>query len=323
MEAGVGHCTDGYNCRTISPVVECDRINAVGGLLGVLRFGYVALGVHLTRYILIFKLKLEGTMFQQLKAVIHVAAVLSVMAVSGIAVANPVSGQGTWESTLKGRDLNHDGINDAYYDTDLNVTWLADAYADGPPPGMPIGRPILFWSEAREWVRDLNVYGVTGWRLPSVVNDPMATDIGYRHCPVETLDGSSHGLCGFNSDPGQSELAHMFYVTLGNKALIAVDGAPQLGAGLTNTGWFNDLQPTHYWSGTKHEPGRFVWAFDTDSGLQNVTDPFGGFRSGVWAIHDGDIAAVPEPEALALLASGGLVAWMLRRRSSRALPATA
>lgn len=254
-------------------------------------------------------------MFQHLRGVMHMVAVVSTFAVSGVVVAAPVSGQGTWESTLKGRDINHDGVFDAYYDTSLNVTWLSDAYADGPPPGLPPGRPILFWSEAREWVQELNVFGVAGWRLPTVVNDPMATDIGFRNCPVETLDGSSHGLCGFNSDPSQSELAHMFYVTLGNKALIGADGSPQVDAGLVNTGVFSDLQPTQYWTGTRHDPGKFVWSFNTDSGLQNVSDPFGGFRSGVWAVKDGDIAAVPEPESLVLLSSGAVVAWMMRRRS--------
>jgi hypothetical protein len=36
----------------------------------------------------------------------------------------PISGQGTWETTLQNRDLNGDGIADAFYDTQLNVTWL-------------------------------------------------------------------------------------------------------------------------------------------------------------------------------------------------------
>jgi hypothetical protein len=41
--------------------------------------------------------------------------------------ATPVSGQGTWESTLIGRDLDGDlGTAEAYYDTLLDITWLAD-----------------------------------------------------------------------------------------------------------------------------------------------------------------------------------------------------
>ena len=44
------------------------------------------------------------------------------------AQAAPVSGQGTWETTLQGRDLDGDlSTAEAYYDITLDVTWLADA----------------------------------------------------------------------------------------------------------------------------------------------------------------------------------------------------
>ena len=47
---------------------------------------------------------------------------------TGESSAGPISGQGTWESTLHGRDL--DGFVDtfeAYYDSELNITWFAQA----------------------------------------------------------------------------------------------------------------------------------------------------------------------------------------------------
>lgn len=41
-----------------------------------------------------------------------------------------VPGQGTWKSTLKARDLDGDSsTGEAYYDTTLDITWLADANA--------------------------------------------------------------------------------------------------------------------------------------------------------------------------------------------------
>ena len=63
------------------------------------------------------------------------AAVLAAGCVS--AQAAPVLGQGTWEAKLKGRDANGNEVpllvsgapNPALkfvYDTDLNLTWLAD-----------------------------------------------------------------------------------------------------------------------------------------------------------------------------------------------------
>ena len=41
-----------------------------------------------------------------------------------------VSGLGTWATTLLGRDLDGDLTNgfEAYYDTVLDITWLADAH---------------------------------------------------------------------------------------------------------------------------------------------------------------------------------------------------
>ena len=43
-----------------------------------------------------------------------------------------VSGQGTWETTLQGRDLDGNAATfEAYYDTVLDITWLADANAAG------------------------------------------------------------------------------------------------------------------------------------------------------------------------------------------------
>lgn len=253
-------------------------------------------------------------MLKQPRQMIHFAAVGLALSLSGPVMAGPVIGQGTWETTLQARDVNHDGIQDAYYDTSLNVTWLADAFADGPPPGHLPGRPILFLSEAETWAATLNVFGVTGWRLPKAIDDPKATGIGTRSCPPETLDGTSHGLCGYNSDPTQSELVHMYYVTLGNKAPLGPDGTPQAGAGLTNTGPFEQLLPKAYWTNTQHNPGDFVWTFRMDIGQQNVSDPVGGLSLGTWAVHDGDIAAVPEPESLAMIGAGMLTLLALRRR---------
>lgn len=58
---------------------------------------------------------------------------------------------------LQGRDLNGDSFVDALYDTNLNVTWLRNANANG----------LMTWSNAQTWVNSLSVHGVTGWRLPA------------------------------------------------------------------------------------------------------------------------------------------------------------
>lgn len=256
-------------------------------------------------------------MFQHLRHAVQFAILAFGAAwVSGVHAA-AIPGQGSWESTLQARDLDHDGITDAYYDTSLNITWLSDAYADGPPAGFPPGRPLRFWSEADEWAHTLKVGGVDGWRLPSVINDPAAVTLSGRSCagPI-SYSGS---LCGFNSDTSQSELAHLFYVTLGNQAIFDSTGVFQSAGGLTNTGPFSDLRSSWYWTGTHDSPGDFVWMFAMNSGAQFVTDPFDGIAYGAWAVHDGDVAAVPEAETLSLAASGLAVVAMgvvLRRRKS-------
>ena len=59
------------------------------------------------------------------------AALLAALICAGTAQAVPVSGQGTWETTLQARDINGDMIVDAYYDSTLNLTWLANWNANG------------------------------------------------------------------------------------------------------------------------------------------------------------------------------------------------
>ena len=62
----------------------------------------------------------------------------------------------------------------------------------------------------------------------------------------------------FNSDVSRSELAHMYYVTLANKAPLAIDGTLQAGAGLVNSGPFADLRDSIYWTGVHHQGGGYV-----------------------------------------------------------------
>lgn len=61
----------------------------------------------------------------------YLPGVMSVCALSFALYAEvhaiPVSGQGTWETTLQGRDLDGNAATfEAYYDTVLDITWLAD-----------------------------------------------------------------------------------------------------------------------------------------------------------------------------------------------------
>ena len=232
-----------------------------------------------------------------------------VLGASTLAQAAAVSGQGTWETTLQGRDLDGNVTTfEAYYDTALNITWLADANyaqtsgydADG----------LMDWSTANAWAAGLNPYGsgVTGWRLPTV------TDTGASGCDF-AYTGTD---CGYNVNTATGEMAHMFYTTLGNKAYYDTSGVgPQAGWGLTNTGLFSNVQSSSYWSGTEYAPDTSIaWHFAFNDGSQDPVSKVVGAYA--WAVRPGDVAAVPVPAAAWLFGSGLLgllgVARARRRR---------
>lgn len=245
---------------------------------------------------------------------------LSLLTTAGVAHAALVTGQGTWETTLKARDINGkavalDSASAAFfYDTTLNITWLANMNANGR----------MDWATAVAWADSLTMGGFDDWRLPTIgpvngtdhqtdLSNNGTTDFGYAKT------GTGWGRA--------SEWGHLFYVTLGNLGFCAPnDGSPagcaeQAGWGLANTAYFRNMQSFDYWSGTEFEsPGSgFAWGFNTYNGGQffNPTR----FRVYAVAVRSGDVAApVPEPQtlALALLALGATVVARRRRPASRA-----
>ena len=154
-------------------------------------------------------------------------------------MASVVPGQGTWATTLQARDLTGDGVADAFYDTVLDITWLRDANVDG----------AAYVPVAAYWVNNLVVGGVAGWRLPRMV----ITDLG-----CFTINLYAGGTdCGFNvrtknGSEVYSEMAHLWYVTLGNRSYYASETgvADQPGWEVINTGDFQNLQTqagARYW----------------------------------------------------------------------------
>ena len=128
-----------------------------------------------------------------------------------LAHATAVPGQGSWETTLLPRDLDgNPSTIEAYYDTVLNITWLADANA--------AGSSTMNWYSAIAWAAGLNINGITGWRLP-VVNPIDGTtaddqDISYIGTEDRGYNDSAPGTLYAGSTA--SEMAYMFYNTLGN-----------------------------------------------------------------------------------------------------------
>ena len=215
----------------------------------------------------------------------------------------------TAHAALQGRDLNGSaGSFEAYYDTDLNITWLADANVNGP----------MTWATANTWAANLSFYNpltnqtIDDWRLPTT------TDTGAPGCDF-AYSGTD---CGYNVDTASSEMAHLYFTELGNLSYYTTTGADSgafaggsnPNSTLDNVGPFTNFQSDGYWSGTEYAPNRSdAWHFNTGYGYQG-----GGDKTNIFyalAVRPGDVAAVPEAQTYALMLAGlGLIGWRARRR---------
>jgi hypothetical protein len=194
---------------------------------------------------------------------------------------------------------------EAYYDTTLDITWLADANYAQTSGFDADGRMI--WADANAWAAGLNVNGTS---LDTTFRSNNATtDTGYA---------DADGWVDSSGTP-VSEMGHMYYVTLGNLGFCTPNDAipsscnQQTGFGLTNTGTFSNVQSNFYWS----EPALgsiFAWRFGFYDGDQSWD--LQGVSNFTWAVRSGDVSAVPVPAAVWLFASGlmGLLGVAKRQR---------
>jgi hypothetical protein len=204
------------------------------------------------------------------------------------------------------------------YDDVLNVTWLQDANyakttgydADG----------AMTWSAAKTWADGLVFGGYSDWRLAA--NTPVGADWKYSKSNAGTTD------VGYNITSPRSELSYMYYVNLGLKGYYSPAGDFQPDFGVFSNGTYSrsqndvglvkNLQSTTYWSGTAYalNPTSSAWFFFTRRGNQDFDAQFAEYSA--WAVRDGDVAAVPEPEFYALLLAGlGLLGVVARRRKQQ------
>nr|WP_320014148.1 hypothetical protein [uncultured Desulfobacter sp.] len=148
-------------------------------------------------------------------------------------------------------------------------------------------------------------WGINSWRLPETVDDEY-----YFH-----WNGTSTG--GYNIT--NSELGHLFYEELGNIGLYGTDGTWfQTAYGLTNTGVFENLTTSLYWSTQYANYSGAIWGFNMYLGSQSwfVKSMFG---CGL-AVRTGQVSAmpietpVPVPGAFRLFGLGLIALSALQRK---------
>jgi hypothetical protein len=167
------------------------------------------------------------------------------------------------------------------------------------------------WQDANAWAAQLNIGGVSGWRLPGVVD---TSTVGCNF----TTDGTD---CGYNVDTATGEMANLYYNVLGNLGGFDTNGNEQPDEGLKNTGPFSNIQSSYYWTGANYEndlTGNSAWDFWMSDGLKNLTTKNTNLYA--WAVQSGDVgtSAVPLPAAVWLFGSGllGLIGVAKRKRTN-------
>ena len=194
----------------------------------------------------------------------------------------------------------------AYYDTALGITWLADANL---PKSNNFGVTLdsnagvdgsMSWGVAQNWVAAMNAanyLGVNNWRLPTIL------DIGG--------DGPNYGVAGgtdagYNVVPLTSEMAHLHLVTLGNPSgrdtvgnLVCGSAMAPSSSCIVNSGPFSNLSTGGtfgYWAAqTDLVDASRAWWFLFSLGFQGAVNKSDN-AIGAWAVRNGDIGSVVDTD---------------------------
>ena len=165
----------------------------------------------------------------------------------------------------------------AYYDDQLDISWTANANING----------VDSWSNQIAWAAGLNIGGVTGWRLPSA-------DVNGDGVAVDCRGGGVIG-CADN------EMGFLFW----EEGITAATPGP-----------FSNIQSSRYWSGTvsASDPTTHAGTLRFSDGISREDEMI--LNRFAWAVHSGNVSAVPVPAAVWLFGSGliGLLGLARRKR---------
>lgn len=188
----------------------------------------------------------------------------------------------------------------AVYDTDLDITWLANANLAKSNTFGVAGIDVdgsMDWHTANVFIAAMNADGGSGylgfddWRLPATyVPDPTCEQ-----------------MQAFGWYCTASEMGHLYHI----EGIYWDDPPPP--------SLFSNLHWGQYWSGTEYaaDPSK-AWGRGFDLEGQYTYDKDYPFNF-AWAVRTGDVGEVPLPAAAWLFGTGllGLVGSMRRRNSTR------
>ena len=170
----------------------------------------------------------------------------------------------------------------AYYDDQLDISWTANANINS----------FDNWDNQVAWAAGLDIDGVTGWRLASVDVNGDGTIVNCTADQAACMD---------------NEYGHLFNYGAG-----IVFGS---GITLSRPGPFSNFQFDDYWSGTESAPNpSSAWDFNFSRSRQFEFNKANNFVA--WAVHSGNVSAVPVPAAVWLFGSGLIGLLGLARRKA-------
>jgi hypothetical protein len=236
------------------------------------------------------------------------ASLLGAVSVCAVTLTISISSNAALISKLGGQVV---------YDTDLDITWVADAnLATSNTFGLPIEEDLgthpldssgavgviiangtMYWPGALFWIDAMNAanyLGVNDWRLPTT-----------NLIPISSCSGVGLNCSG-------EELGHLFYEEFG-----ATSGASVLtSSDPTELAKFTNIEDFYYWYGTEDDADS-AYAFNFFNGVRVSNGKLGvDFNPFVLPVRDGDI--VPIPVSGWLFASGllGLIGISRRKKSA-------
>lgn len=184
----------------------------------------------------------------------------------------------------------------AYYDTELDITWLANANAAAGSAfdnGLSPVDGRMTWASAMSWAASLTIGGVSNWRVASMNLDEDSLVFNCSGAPAES-----------EADCKDNEYDHLFSYT----GISASSPGPFTGIQSDNRYWSSSERPSNPINDAK--TFSFVSGNPGDAAKQ-----LNEFYA--WAVHDGDISPVPIPASIWLFVTGllGLIGVTRRKKA--------